>query len=130
MRCSAPLQGIREMLRASFLYLSRRRGLQRFVTRQRLTAALAYRFVAGDRLDDAVRAVTQLNQAGFSASLDHLGENVTEETAARTATDDYLAAFERIANERLDANVSVKLTQLGLDISADLCGDLLTKILQ
>jgi proline dehydrogenase len=118
------------MLRASFLYLSRRRGLQRFVTRQRLTAALAYRFVAGDRLDDAVRAVQGLNRAGFSASLDHLGENVDQEVAARAATDDYLAAFERISRERLDANVSVKLTQLGLDISGDLCRELLTRILQ
>jgi len=118
------------MLRASFLYLSHRRGLQRFVTRQRLTAALAYRFVAGDRLDDAARVVADINRRGLSASLDHLGENVSEEQAARTATEDYLAAFERIAGERLNANVSVKLTQLGLDISADLCRELLTRILQ
>ena len=118
------------MLRASFLYLSHRRGLQRFVTRQRLTASLAYRFVAGDRLDDAVRVVTDLNRRGWSASLDHLGENVNEEKAARAAADDYLAAFERIATDRLNANVSVKLTQLGLDISSDLCRDLLTRIVQ
>ena len=118
------------MLRASFLYLSHRRGLQRLVTRQRLTSALAYRFVAGDHLDDAVRAVTELNRRGWSASLDHLGENVTEEKAARAATEDYLAAFERIASERMNANVSVKLTQLGLDISVDLCRELLTRIVQ
>ncbi|TMD23431.1 MAG: proline dehydrogenase [Chloroflexi bacterium] len=118
------------MLRASFLYLSHRRGLQRFVTRQRLTASLAYRFVAGDLLEDAVRAVTDLNRRGWSASLDHLGENVSEEKAARSAADDYLAAFERIATDRLNANVSVKLTQLGLDISSDLCRELLTRIVQ
>jgi proline dehydrogenase len=118
------------VLRASFLYLSHRRGLQRFVTRQRLTASLAYRFVAGDRLDDAVRVVTDVNRRGWSASLDHLGENVTEEKAARAASDDYLAAFERIAAEGLNANVSVKLTQLGLDISAGLCQELLTRILE
>ena len=118
------------MLRASFQYLSRRRGLQRFVTRQRLTASLAYRFVAGDHLDDAVRVVTDVNRRGWSASLDHLGENVTEEQAARAATEDYLAAFERIASERLNANVSVKLTQLGLDISPDLCQELLTRVLE
>jgi len=118
------------VLRASFLYLSHRRGLQRFVTRQRLTASLAYRFVAGDHLDDAVRVVGDVNRRGWSASLDHLGENVSEEKAARAATDDYLAAFERIASERLNANVSVKLTQLGLDISPDLCQELLTRILQ
>jgi len=118
------------VLRASFQYLSRRRGLQRFVTRQRLTASLAYRFVAGDHLDDAVRVVTDINRRGWSASLDHLGENVIEEKAARAATADYLAAFERIASERLNANVSVKLTQLGLDISPDLCQELLTRILE
>ncbi|TMF60053.1 MAG: proline dehydrogenase, partial [Chloroflexi bacterium] len=98
--------------------------------RQRLTASLAYRFVAGDRLDDAVRVVTDLNRRGWSASLDHLGENVTEEKAARSAADDYLAAFERIATDGLNANVSVKLTQLGLDISSDLCRELLTRIVQ
>src|SRR2546423_14584092 len=119
-----------DVLRASFLDLSRRRGLQRFVTRQRLTASLAYRFVAGDHLEDAVRVVSDVNRRGWSASLDHLGENVAEEKAARAATEDYLAAFERIASERLNANVSVKLTQLGLDISPDLCRELLTRILQ
>ena len=119
-----------EVLRASFQYLSRRRGLQRFVTRQRLTASLAYRFVAGDHLNDAVRVVADINRRGWSASLDHLGENVTEEKAARAAAEDYVAAFERIATERLNANVSVKLTQLGLDIAPDLCQELLTRILE
>jgi len=118
------------VLRASFSYLSRRRGLQRFVTRQPLTASLAYRFVAGDRLDDAVRVVQAINARGSTASLDHLGENVSEERAARAATEDYLAAFERIAAERLDANVSVKLTQLGLDISPGLCRELLGRVLE
>jgi proline dehydrogenase len=118
------------VLRASFLYLSHRRGLQRFVTRQPLTASLAYRFVAGDRLEDAVRVVQAINARGATASLDHLGENVSEERAARAATEDYLAAFERIAAERLDANVSVKLTQLGLDISPDLCRELLGRVLE
>ena len=118
------------MLRASFLYLSHRRGLQRFVTGQRLTASLAYRFVAGDRLEDAVRVVKEVNARGSSASLDHLGENVRKEREARTATEDYLAAFERIAAESLDANVSVKLTQLGLDISPALCAELLGRVLE
>src|SRR5256885_7771837 len=125
-----PLQAAREVLRASFLYLSRRRGLQRVGTGQRLTAALAYRFVAGDHLEDAVRVVSDVNRRGWSASLDHLGENVAEEKTARAATEDYLAAFERIASERMNANISVKLTQLGLDISPDLCQELLTRILQ
>ncbi len=117
------------MLRAPILYLSRRQGLQRFVGRQRLTAAVAYRFVAGDTLDDAVRAVAAINTRGATASLDHLGENVAEEPAARAAAQDYLKAFERIAAERLQANVSVKLTQLRLDISEDLCRGLLRGVL-
>ncbi len=118
------------MLRASFIYLSHRRRLQRFVSRQRLTASLAYRFVAGDRLDDAVRVMKDLNRRGWTGSLDHLGENVSEERTARAAADDYLAAFERISSEQLNANVSVKLTQLGLDIAEDLCRELLGKILE
>src|SRR6266516_4969956 len=88
-----PQQGT-EVLRASFLYLSHRRGLQRFVTRQRLTASLAYRFVAGDHLDDAVRVVSDVNRRGWSASLDHLGENVRREKAARAGSGYYLAAVE------------------------------------
>src|SRR5947209_5587295 len=126
---SPPQKGT-EVLRASFLYLSHRRGLQRFVTRQRLTASLAYRFVAGDHLDDAVRVVSDVNRRGWSASLDHLGENGSEEQVARAAALDYLAAFERSPTERRNANVAVKLTQLGLDISPDLCQELLTRILQ
>ena len=118
------------MLRAPILYLSRRRGLQRFVGRQRLTAAVAYRFVAGDTLDDAIRAVRAVNARGAPASLDHLGENVAEEPAARAAAQDYLKAFERIAVEGLQANVSVKLTQLGLDISEDLTRGLLRGVLE
>ncbi len=118
------------MLRAPILYLSRRRGLQHFVGRQRLTAAVAYRFVAGDTLDDAVRAVAAVNTRGATASLDHLGENVSKEPAARAAAQDYLKAFERIATERLQANLSVKLTQLGLDISEDLCRGLLRGVLE
>lgn len=118
------------MLRAPILYLSRRRSLQRFVGRQRLTAAVAYRFVAGDTLDDALRAVTAVNARGATASLDHLGENVAEEPAARVAAQDYLKAFERIAAQGLQANVSVKLTQLGLDISEDLCRGLLRGVLE
>src|SRR2546428_1430189 len=125
-----PKQKGSEVLRASFQYLSHARGLQRFATHQRLSASLAYRFVAGAHLEDAVRVVSAVNRRGWSASLDHLGENVSEEKSARAATDDYLAAFERIASERLNANVSVKLTQLGLDISPDLCRELLTRILQ
>ncbi len=109
------------MLRAPLTYLSRRRALQRLVTSNGLAFRAAGRFVAGDTLDAAVVAVRDLNARGIEATLDHLGENVTDAREAARATDDYLSAFERIARERLRANVSVKLSQLGLDIDPSLC---------
>ena len=68
--------------------------------------------------------------AGRSASLDLLGENVSDEAGARSAADGYLAMFDRIAREKLDANVSLKLTQLGLDLSEALCEELVEKIVE
>ncbi|HEY3938925.1 MAG TPA: proline dehydrogenase family protein, partial [Bryobacteraceae bacterium] len=86
------------------------------------------RFVAGETLDDAVEAAREVNRRLQLASLDLLGENVSDEAGARRAADGYRAIFDRIAAEHLDANVSLKLTQLGLDLSEDLCLELLEKI--
>jgi proline dehydrogenase len=81
---------------------------------------VAMRFVAGESLDDAVAAAGRLNEAGFSVSLDHLGEHVSGRAEAERARDDYLACIERIRADGLDANVSIKLTQLGLGLDDDL----------
>ena len=89
---------------------------------------VARRFVAGETLEDAIEAARAVNKAGRSASLDLLGENVSDEAGARSAADGYLAMFDRIAREKLDANVSLKLTQLGLDLSETLCQELVEKI--
>jgi len=89
---------------------------------------VARRFVAGETLEDAIEAARALNKAGRSASLDLLGENVSDEAGARSAADGYLAMFDRIAREKLDANVSLKLTQLGLDLSETLCQELVERI--
>ncbi len=75
---------------------------------------LATRFVAGETLDDAEAVTRELNAMGFRVSLDHLGEHVTDVGQAVGARDDYLACLDRIAADGLDANISVKLTQLGL----------------
>jgi proline dehydrogenase len=84
--------------------------------------ALVSRFVAGETLDDAMRAARELDRRRISAMLDHLGENVSTVAQAETARDAYVAALKRVAPERdLDCAVSVKLTQLGLDLSPDLC---------
>ncbi len=75
---------------------------------------LALRFVAGETLEEAVAVAESLNAKGMSVSMDHLGEAVTDVGSARAARDDYLACLDKIATTGLDANVSVKLTQLGL----------------
>jgi proline dehydrogenase len=117
------------MLRSTLLYLSDQPRVFRFVRRNRLANAMARRFVAGETLDDAVAAVRVLNAKGISASLDELGESVDTEQDARATRDRYVAVLDRIAEARLDANVSVKLTAMGLDVSTDLCAELMRDLL-
>jgi proline dehydrogenase len=109
------------MFRSTLLYLSNQPQVFRFVRNNRLARAFARRFVAGEALDDALAAVRTLNAKGISASLDELGESVTSERAARATRDSYVNILDRIAEAGLDANVSVKLTALGLDVSEELC---------
>jgi len=117
-------------MRAILLRLSESKRLAPFIMSNGVSRRVARRFVAGETLDDALAAARVLNQAGRSASLDLLGENVSDEAGARTAADGYLAMFDRIAREKLDANVSLKLTQLGLDLSEALCEELVEKIVE
>jgi len=117
------------MLRSTLLYLSNRPRIFRFVRNNRLAKGFARRFVPGETLDEAVVAVRALNANGISASLDLLGESVTNEREARAAAAQYLAVLDRIHDEKLDANVSLKLTAMGLDISEDLCISILHDVL-
>ena len=116
------------MMRSILLGLSRSKRLARWVTSNATTRRMARRFVAGEELDDAIAAARACNKAGMMVSLDHLGENVTGEADARRACDTYLAIFDRIAGEKLDANVSLKLTQLGLNLSEGLCQRLVEEV--
>ncbi|HJQ19206.1 MAG TPA: proline dehydrogenase family protein [Gemmatimonadaceae bacterium] len=118
------------MLRSTLLYLSNQPQVFRFVRGNRLARAFARRFVAGETLDDALAAVRALNQRGISASLDELGESVTNESEARATRDHYLRILDSIHAAGLDANVSVKLTALGLDISEELCVSLMQDLLE
>jgi len=86
-----------------------------------LSRRVSRRFVAGETLEDAIAVVKQLNQQNMQVSLDHLGESVTNEAEARQARDDYLLALDAIAASQVSSHVSIKLTQMGLDISPDLC---------
>ena len=118
------------MLRAGLLWLSEQPRISRFVRSNRLAGRLAARFVAGETVDRALAALRDLNTARISATLDLLGESVTRPEEARAARDTYLQLLDRIHAASADANVSVKLTQMGLDIDPALCVDNLRAILQ
>ena len=108
------------MLRSFLLYLSEQEGLRNFLTRRSMGRRLAKRFIAGEELKDAVRAVGALNAEGFDATLDYLGESVHAEGAAKGACRAYFGLLDRLAAGRLRSHVSIKLTQLGLAIGESL----------
>lgn len=93
-----------------------------------LVGRVASRYVAGETLADAVRVVRSLNQEGAMATLDVLGEEVKERAPAVAAVEEYLRVFDTIAGERLDSNVSIKLTMLGLKIDEGFCRDNVERI--
>jgi proline dehydrogenase len=90
--------------------------------------AMSRRFVAGETLDDAMTGLVELHKRGLFGMLDQLGESVTDEKMARSAAEDYLSGIARIAASGIPANVSLKLTQMGLDISEGLCLENLTAV--
>ncbi len=118
------------MIRATLIALSQNARAKRFVLSNRLARRAARRFVAGEELDDAIAAARASNDAGLKVSLDFLGENVTTREDAERAREMYQGVFERIAREKLDANVSVKLTQLGLDFGAEFCQEQMLPIMK
>lgn len=91
---------------------------------------MARRFVAGETLDEAIAAARKCNDLGMLASLDYLGENVSTTTDAQRARDAYLEIFDHIAAEKIEANVSCKLTQLGLDLSSEFCEGLVQSVVE
>lgn len=109
------------MLRAVFHWLSEQPRIFRFVRKNRLARKLASRFVAGETIDEAMATVRDLNASNLSASLDLLGESVLHAEEAQRACRIYLDLLERIHSAKANANVSVKLTQMGLDIDEQLC---------
>jgi proline dehydrogenase len=118
------------MLRSTLLKLSESKKFAGWVTTNGTTRRMARRFVAGESLDEAIAAARVCNDAGMMVSLDHLGENVSNTSEAQRSRDAYLEVFERIAAEKLHANVSCKLTQLGLDINVEFCEGLVLSIVE
>jgi proline dehydrogenase len=106
------------MLRDALIYLSGNSAARRFVRNAPGARTMARRFVAGDTIEDGIDATRMINKAGMSATLDYLGESVNRREEAAAAADVYIRMIDRIAAEKLDANVSIKLTQMGQDIDA------------
>lgn len=116
------------MLRRSLLFLSEREGLKNLLLKTRRARSLAARFVAGEDLDTALSVVKGLNDSGFRVTLDYLGESVSRPEEAVSATDAYIESLSRIDASEASSTISLKLTQLGLDIDLDLCTSHLERI--
>ncbi len=109
------------LTRRLLLSLAERPSIRKSLVHSGAIRTMACRFVAGETVEDALRAAAGVQDAGFCASLDYLGENVTSDAEAAAARDVYLHLLDEIQARRLNANVSVKLTQLGLDLSTEGC---------
>ena len=117
------------MLRNALLYLSAQPTVFKFVRNNGIAKKFARRFVAGETAAEALDAVKALNAKGITASLDLLGESVHNEAEARASGRDYIRLLDQIRERNLDANVSVKLTAMGLDISEELCISIMHEVL-
>jgi proline dehydrogenase len=111
------------VVRSLFLFLSQQRHLRQWAETSRLARNLSSRFVAGETLDDALRVGRKINSERITLTLDHLGESVTSLEEAAAARDVYLRTLAAIHENQICGNVSLKLTQFGLDFSASACRD-------
>ena len=118
------------IFRAFFLWLSNRRWVASIALHTPLLRRMPLRFVAGTTLDQAVVAVRTLNESGAMATLDVLGESVDDRAAADRAAEGYVATIERIAAEGLHAGVSLKLTQMGLDLGIETCLEVMRPVVE
>jgi proline dehydrogenase len=118
------------MLKESMLFLARQDAIRQLAQTNPIGQRVARRFVAGESLDLAIPVAHTLNHQRISVSLDHLGENTSDQREASAAAADYVSIVERIHAEGVEGNISVKLTALGLDISEQLCRDNLTRVLE
>jgi proline dehydrogenase len=106
--------------RNALLYLSRREGLKDFATRFRFFKKMTTRFVAGENIEEAIAAIREINAKGCSASFDHLNESVANAAETEGEVREYLQILQRIDETGINSNVSIKLTQFGLEIDPEL----------
>ncbi len=115
-------------LRAVFLQLSHRRSIGRLATRMPITRPMVRRFIAGEALDEVLAALERLCAAGYATTVDVLGESVDSADACSAAAARYEETLAALADGGLDRNVSLKLTQLGLDVGRELCHDTVARV--
>src|SRR5438105_6200018 len=108
------------LTRSALIYLSRQEGLKEFATKFSLFRKLTTRFIAGETTDEAVAAIREINARGCSASFDHLNESVNSVEATEAEVREYLHVLELIDQTGINSNVSIKLTQFGLEIDPEL----------
>jgi len=108
------------VLRSTFIALSQNKSLRSFAERTSLGRKLSSRFVAGMTVEDALAAAESVNRQGMAVTLDALGESVLNESEARRSAEIYYQLLDAIPLRKLNANVSVKLTQMGMDIAPSL----------
>jgi len=114
------------MLRAFFLFLSESRSLRAIAEKSSLGQRLSSRFVAGTQIEDVLRVTRAVNDAGMTVSIDNLGESVGNADEARASAQHYHQMLDEIAVRKLNANVSLKLTHMGLDVDESLARELVT----
>ena len=108
------------LTRSALIYLSRQEGLKEFAARFSLFRKLTTRFIAGETIDEAIAAIREVNAHGCTASFDHLNEGVTDAKATEAEVTEYLNVLARIDETGIKSNVSIKLTQFGLEIDPEL----------
>jgi proline dehydrogenase len=118
------------LVRNFIFWLSTKRSVTNPIARRGMRYGFARRFVAGESLAEALTASQELCAQGRTVSLNHLGENVSTESAAREVCASYIQMTEEMHARQLSGNISIKLTQLGLDFDKDLCGQLARSIAQ
>src|SRR5512143_1569624 len=118
------------MLRSLFIYLSKASWAQRLVMGWGFAWRAASRFVAGTGIEDAVRVIRDLNSRGIRVTLDHLGEHTSTAAEASEATLAILNTLDAIQKAGLCANISIKLTQIGLGLDETACKENLRRILE
>jgi len=117
------------MLRSLFIGLSESKRLRHFAEQSPLGLRFSHRFVAGTQLGDVIRATQTVNEWGASVSIDNLGENVTNADESKYSAELYHHLLDEISARKLNANISLKLTHMGFDVSEELAFGLVTELL-